>query len=213
MGFSPSTGHQVTTSIFSNIVDAATGSFVESLTISGVPVATGTGGGGGGTTSRSIGIFTFDSVPDDTGSVFLEPYDIKATNDVWKRLVLVFNDTSSRLGFRGGFSVPADYSSGGEIVVTWTSTTTSGATEWDFDYRAVSVGDSFDQTGITESLNTSGTAPSSVHERVDTTLTLTSGVSANDEIEFELFRDGTDGGDDMAAAALVFRGMFRYTGG
>jgi len=38
MGFSPSTGHQVTTSIFSNIVDAETGSFVSSLTVSGVPV-------------------------------------------------------------------------------------------------------------------------------------------------------------------------------
>ncbi len=38
MGFSPSTGHQVTTSIFSNIVDAATGSFTQGLTVSGTPV-------------------------------------------------------------------------------------------------------------------------------------------------------------------------------
>lgn len=38
MGFSPSTKHTTTTSIFSNIVDADTGSFVTSLTVSGVSV-------------------------------------------------------------------------------------------------------------------------------------------------------------------------------
>lgn len=38
MGFSPSNKHGTTTSIFSNIVDAETGSFVSSLTVSGVPV-------------------------------------------------------------------------------------------------------------------------------------------------------------------------------
>ncbi len=38
MGFSPSEKHVTSTSIHSNIVDSATGSFTESLTISGVPV-------------------------------------------------------------------------------------------------------------------------------------------------------------------------------
>jgi len=47
MGFSPSTGHQVTTSIFSNIVDAATGSFTQGLTVSGIAVSLGGDGGGG----------------------------------------------------------------------------------------------------------------------------------------------------------------------
>ncbi len=41
MGFSPTDKHQTTSSTFSNIVDAATGSFTESLTISGSPALTG----------------------------------------------------------------------------------------------------------------------------------------------------------------------------
>lgn len=45
MGFSPSTKHQTTTSIYSNIIDATDGSFTNSLTVSGVPVLT-TGSGG-----------------------------------------------------------------------------------------------------------------------------------------------------------------------
>ncbi len=56
MGFSPSTKHKTTTSAFSNAVDAASGAFTESLTVSGVPVATGTGGGGGASTGTIAGI-------------------------------------------------------------------------------------------------------------------------------------------------------------
>lgn len=46
MGFSPSDKHQTTSSIFSNIVDASTGSFTQSLTVSGIAVSLGGDGGG-----------------------------------------------------------------------------------------------------------------------------------------------------------------------
>lgn len=39
MGFSPSNKHFTSTSIFSDIVDATSGSFTDSLTVSGVPVS------------------------------------------------------------------------------------------------------------------------------------------------------------------------------
>ncbi len=55
MGFSPSTGHQVTTSIFSNIVDAATGSFTQGLTVSGTPV-----------TGRDLFVYIRDEKADGT---------------------------------------------------------------------------------------------------------------------------------------------------
>jgi len=42
MGFSPSEKHSTTSSILSNIVDASTGSFTQTLTVSGIPVVTGT---------------------------------------------------------------------------------------------------------------------------------------------------------------------------
>ncbi len=47
MGFSPSEKHNTTSSIFSNIVDAATGSFTQGLTVSGTAVSLGGDGGGG----------------------------------------------------------------------------------------------------------------------------------------------------------------------
>lgn len=41
MGFSPSDKHQTTSSLFSNIVDATSGSFTTSLTVSGIAVSLG----------------------------------------------------------------------------------------------------------------------------------------------------------------------------
>src|SRR3972149_3413365 len=81
---------------------------------------------------------------------FPEPYNVKATNDVWKRLVWVFNDTATRDGLHGGFIVPKNYVGSPAIKVVWTSTVTTGNVVWDFEYRAVGGGD-------TESLGPAGT--------------------------------------------------------
>jgi len=164
--------------------------------------------------TKRIPILGWPTVPDASGDVFFEPYDIKATNDVWKRLVLIFNNTSTRDGIRGGFTVPKDYVGVPKIVVVWTSTATSSDVEWDFDYRAVGGNDteSLDQTGTQETVNINDTAPSAIHERLEALLALTAAnLAVDDEVEFELFRDGTDGGDLMAAAAIVFSLLFEYT--
>jgi hypothetical protein len=161
-----------------------------------------------------IPILGFGTVPDASGDVFFEPYSIKATNDVWDRLVAIFNDTATRIGLHCGFTVPKDYASNAKIIVVWTSTATSGDVEWDFDYRAVGGDDteSLDQAGTQESVNLNDTAPSAAHERMETALSLTSGnLAADDEVEGTLFRDGADAGDTMAAAAIVFQVLFEYT--
>lgn len=158
-------------------------------------------------------ILGFPTVPDDSGDVFLEPYDVKATNDVWKRLVVIFNDTSTRIGLRGGYNVPGDYVGSANIIVVWTATATSGDVEWDFDYRAVGGNDteSLDQSGTQESVNQNDTAPSAIHERMEASLALTAAnLAADDTLLFELFRDGTDAGDTMAAAAIVHDVLFEY---
>ena len=164
--------------------------------------------------THRIPILGFGTIPDDSGDVFLEPYSVKATNDVWERLVAIFNDVSTRIGLRGGFSVPENYVGTAKIVIRWTSTATSGDVEWDFDYRAVGGDDteSLDQAGTQESVNQNDTAPSAAHERMVAELTLTSAnLAAGDEVEFELFRDGTDAGDTLAAAAIVFGVYFEYS--
>lgn len=160
--------------------------------------------------THRIPILGWSAVPDASGDVFLEPYDVKATNDVWDRLVWVFNDTATRIGLHLGFTVPKNYAGTPKLVVRWTSTATSGDVEWDVDYRAVAVGESLDQAGTQESANNNGTAPGSAHLLVETLITLSANFAVDDEVEFTLFRDGTDGGDGMAAAALVFQVLFEY---
>lgn len=160
-----------------------------------------------------INILGPNTVPDSSGDVFLEPYDIKASNDVWKFLVFIFNDTSTRIGLRGMFRVPQNYVGTAKIVVEWSSTATTGDVEWDFDYRAIGGNDteSMDQSGTQESVNNNDTAPGAAHRRLNCELTLTSSnLAAGDLVEFELFRDGTDGGDTMAAAAIFFGAYFSY---
>jgi len=165
-------------------------------------------------TTQRIPILGFGTVPDDSSDVFLEPYSIKATNDVWKYLVAVFNDSSTRNGLRGTFSIPAIYVDSANIVVVWTTTVTTGDVEWDFDYRAVGGDDteSLDQAGTQESVNQNDTAPSAINERMEASLSLTDGnFAVNDTVQFELFRDGTDAGDTIAASITVHGVYFEFS--
>ncbi len=163
--------------------------------------------------THRISILGWQTRPDDSGDVFFEPYNIKATNDQWKNLVLVLNDTATRIGVYGIFDVPQNYVGTANLVIVWTSTATSGDIEADFDYRAVGGNDteSLDQSGTQESVNSNDTAPSAAHERMELTIALTDGnYAAGDTVEFFFARDGTDAGDTMAAAMLVFGLFFEY---
>lgn len=157
-----------------------------------------------------------NAVPDSSGNVYIEPYPVKATNDVWGFLVVVFADTGTRIGMRGAASVPKNYNTGGtvKIVVVWTSTATSGNVVWDFDYRGVGGNDSesLDQTGNQEALTVTDAAPGAAHRRLEALMTVTaSNLAADDVLEWELFRDGANGSDTMAAAAIVVDVLLEYT--
>lgn len=163
--------------------------------------------------THRIPILGWQATPDSSGNVFFESYDVKATNDVWDRLVAIFNDTATRIGLHGGFTVPKNYVGGAKVIIVWTATATSGDVEWDIDYRAVGGNDaeSLDQAGTQESVNNNDTAPGAANRRLECELSLTAGnFAADDEVEFTLFRDGADGGDTMAAAAIVFNVLFEY---
>jgi putative transposon-encoded protein len=165
--------------------------------------------------AHRIPILGANTIPDASGDVFLEPYSVKATNDLWEHLVAIFNDTATRIGLRGGFVVPKNYIGSAKIIVIWTSTAIAGDVEWDYDYRAIGGNDteSLDQaTPPQETVNQNDTAPSAAHERMVAELSLTDGNFAVDDfVEFELFRDGTDAGDTMAAAAIVHAVLFEYS--
>jgi hypothetical protein len=160
-----------------------------------------------------IPILGAHTVPGSSGDVFFEPYPIKATNDIFDHIVVVFNDTATRIGLHGIFDVPQNYVDSANIIVHWTATATTGDVEWDFDYRAIGGDDteSLDQGTVQESVNQNDTAPSAVNERMTVTLAITDGnLAAGDTIEFALFRDGTDAGDTMSAAAIVHSVLFEY---
>jgi hypothetical protein len=148
--------------------------------------------------------------------VFFQPYPVVATNDVWGNLIATFNDTATRIGLYGAFEVPQNYNASGTtaVKIIWTATATSGDVEWDFDYRAI-TGDnseSLDQSGTQETVNNNDTAPGGAHRRLECSITLTAGnFAAGDLVTFGLFRDGTDAGDTMAAAAHLFDLVFSYT--
>lgn len=163
--------------------------------------------------SYRLPILGHATVPDSSGNAFFEPFSIKATNDVWRHLVLVLNDSGTRIGVYGTFAVPQNYVDTANLVIVWTATAIIGDVEFDFDYRAVGGNDveSFDQAGVQESVNANDTAPSAIHERMELTIALTDGnFAAGDTVEFYFPRDGTDVGDTMAAAALVFELFFEF---
>jgi putative transposon-encoded protein len=152
-------------------------------------------------------------MPDSSGNVFFEPQSIKATNDAWPQLVAVFNDTATRIGLGGRFTVPKNYVGTAKVAIVWSTTATSGDVEWDLDYRAVGGDDteSLDQSGTQESVNLNDTAPSAAHERMECLISLTSAnFAVDDEVEFALYRDGTDSGDTIAAAVMLYQLLFEY---
>ena len=160
-----------------------------------------------------IPILGWNVLPDSSGNVFPEPYVRKATNDRWKPIFFVFNDTATRLELFGVFNVPKNYVGTAKVVVVWTTTATSGDVEWDFDYRAVGGdnSESLDQTGQDESVNANDTAPGAAHRRMELSIALTSSnFVADDTVEFLIARDGTDGGDTIAAAVILVGLYFEY---
>ncbi len=165
--------------------------------------------------THRLPILGWATVPEGSGDVFFEPYDVKATNDVWDRLIVVFTDTAERDALHGSFTVPQNYVDTANLVIVWSTVAVAAAgdVEWDFDYRAVGGDDteSLDQAGTQESVNGNDTAPSTTNERLVLTIALTDGnFAVGDIVLFTLFRDGTDGGDTMADNALLFEIYFEY---
>jgi len=153
--------------------------------------------------------------PDATGRAFFEPYSIKATNDLFKHLVLVLNNpgASEAHGVYGTFEVPANFVSGAKIKFRWTTTAITGNVKFDFDYRAVGGNDteSLDQATFQEALTVTDAAPSATDERMEAEVTLTdANLAAGDIVEFYFTREDGAGVDTIAAAVTVHSLMFEY---
>ena len=154
-------------------------------------------------------------IPDSSGNVMPVPFVDVATNDVWEYQPLIFADSATRDGAGGSFIVPPNYSSATanktNLLIRWTALVTTGDVEWDLDYRAVAVGEGLDQAGTQEAVNQNDTAPGTANIQLEAVLLLTEGnFVAGDLVQFTLFRDGTDSGDTMSAAAVIHDVIFQY---
>lgn len=152
-------------------------------------------------------------VPDTTGNVFIEQLDVKGTNDQWKLLVIIFNDTATKIGFYGQFTVPNNYVGTAAIIPIWSSTATSGNVVWQFDYRTVGGDDttSLDQAGTEETPSVTDAAPTAAWRRLTPSISPTSAnFAAGETVEFFFNRRGDSGSDTMAAAAALFDLLFSY---
>jgi len=159
--------------------------------------------------SHRVPIGGYQLAPDSSGSVFFEPYSIKATNDVWRHMICVFEQSTSQMTLYGVFDTPLNYSSGGSVIPVWTTTATSGAIEWGFASRVVGGDDieSLDQSG-TESVDTNiDVAPSAANERLETEITFTPTTSGGSTVEFQFSRRSTGG---IAAACTLHNLLFEY---
>lgn len=166
--------------------------------------------------THRIPILGFSSRPDTSGDVFFEPASVKGTNDFFREIVLVFNDSGADDELYGSFQVPQNYSGTAKITIIWTTTATSGDVEWGFAYRAVGGNDteSLDQTTAQESLlsGNNDTAPSATDERMEYSISLTSGnLAAGDLVQYKFSREGADAGDTLAAAVRVYGLYFEYS--
>lgn len=153
--------------------------------------------------------------PDASGRAFFEPYDVKATNDLFKHFVGVLNDPAAAQahGFYGRFLVPQNYVGSAVIKPVWGSAATSGNVKLDFDYRAVGgdSAESMDQATFQESVTVTDACPAFSNYRATPSLTLTSSnLAAGDTVEFYFTREDGSGTDTMAAAALLHDLIFEY---
>ena len=163
--------------------------------------------------TQQFSILNPSVVPDSTGRCWTEPYDIAASNDVWKHLLWRFADPSSGQthGIYGQFLIPQNYVQSPLIIPVWTATATSGNCAWRFTYRAIGGdnSESLDQTSNQEQVSLVDAAPGAAHRRLTPTVALTAAnLAAGDTVEFLFERNNTS--DTMAADALLHDLLFQY---
>ena len=163
--------------------------------------------------TQRISILGANTVPDASGNVYFQPYNIVATNDVWRHLVVIFADSATRDLLYGQFEVPQNYVGNAKIYPIWTAQVTSGNVVWDFDYRTVGGDDttSLDQSGVEEALTVTDAAPTATDRRMTPSMTATAAnFAAGETVTFLLARDGASA-DTLAGAVTLFDLIFEYT--
>jgi len=153
--------------------------------------------------------------PDNTGRCWVEPYDIAATNDIWKHGVIrLANPATNNHGWYGIFEVPQNYVSAAAFKLNWTTTAITGNAAFRLTYRIVTGSNttSLDQTSQTEQVSsTTNAAPGAAHRKMDATLAVTAAnFSAGALVEYLIERFDSASNDTCAADITVHNASFEY---
>lgn len=156
--------------------------------------------------SSYMPLFGAGVTPDTTGNAFFENASVKLSQDLTRHQVLILNDDAADCGIDGSGFVP--YISSivtAQLVVYWQISVIANDIELEFSYRAIASGEdgdpaAFQQTGVSTG---AVTVPGTTFYITRTTLALTAGnFAVNDLVIFNMIRDN-DGGNDDAAADLI----------
>lgn len=164
---------------------------------------------------HQISILTGSTVPDNTGRCWYEPYDVTATNDVWKHLVFRFANPSSAQahGIYGLFAVPLNFVGTPLIIPVWSSTVTSGNVRFRFTYRAVGGdgAESFDQSGSQEAVSVTDAVSGTTNRRNAPSMSLTAAnFAAGDTVEFLFERLDDSAADTLNGDIVLHDLLFQY---
>jgi hypothetical protein len=140
--------------------------------------------------------------PDNTARCWLEPYDVFATNDVWKHAVIRLGNPAAGQagGWYGIFEVPANYVSGAAVELNWTTRAVTGDNV-----------NSLDQTTQSEQVSVTQPAPGAAQRKRDASFTVTAGnFAAGALIEYLCERFDNAAADTIAADIVVHNAVFKY---
>lgn len=145
--------------------------------------------------------------PDSTGN----GYPALTTNNGFsnvKRVLPAFTKLVDGT-WEGSIRIPQDYASGGAIICSFVANATSGAIRLQVLDAVVAAGVTED-TAYTAETAANTTVPGTARLRFDISTTLTTSPVAGSDLNVQIKRVGTNGGDTLAVDALLWRCVFQY---
>jgi hypothetical protein len=148
------------------------------------------------------------TVPDGSGNAYASVTTGAGTNI--RELTPIYPQSVD--GYWWGIvRVPQDYSSAGAIILsTFTSSTSTNAARWIVGSKVIANGASYDQA-LTAETAQNQSMPGTAYQRTDVTFTLTTTPTAGADLLVYVERNGSNGGDTLAANVRLGNVVFQYT--
>jgi hypothetical protein len=113
------------------------------------------------------------------------------------------------------FRLPANYASGGTLILQWTANATSNAVKWQAQLGAITPADA--DTPLEHALAAAATVTTNVNTTearrlTESSITLTTdSMAAGDLVELVVYRDPADGSDTATVDAELIVATLEYT--